>query len=109
MFDMMNMIGKIKEAQEKMKKIKDELDKIELNSESGAGLVSVKINGKKEILSIKIDESIINEKEMLQDLVVAATNKALKEIDIKIKEHMKEKTGDILPNIPGFDLGNLFK
>ena len=59
--------------------------------------------------SIKIDESIINEKEMLQDLVVAATNKALKEIDIKIKEHMKEKTGDILPNIPGFDLGNLFK
>ena len=61
------------------------------------------------ILSIKIDESIINEKEMLQDLVVAATNKALKEIDIKIKEHMKEKTGDILPNIPGFDLGNLFK
>ena len=36
-------------------------------------------------------------------------NKALKEIDIKVKEHMKDKTGDILPNIPGFDMGNLFK
>ena len=46
---------------------------------------------------------------MVQDLVVAATNKALKEIDIKVKEHMKDKTGDILPNIPGFDMGNLFK
>ena len=41
--------------------------------------------------------------------VVAATNKGLKEIDIKIKNHMKEKTGDIIPNIPGFDMGNLFK
>ena len=109
MLDMMKMMGKIKEAQEKMKKIKDELDTIELKSESGAGLVSVHINGKKEILSINIDKSILDEKEMLQDLVVAATNKALNDIDIKIKEHMKEKTGDILPNIPGFDIGNLFK
>ncbi|MBE97524.1 MAG: DNA-binding protein [Flammeovirgaceae bacterium] len=109
MLDMMKMMGKIKEAQEKMKKIKDELDTIELKSESGAGLVSVHINGKKEILSINIDKSILDEKEMLQDLVVAATNKALNDIDIKIKEHMKEKTGDILPNIPGFDMGNLFK
>ena len=106
---MMKMMGKIKEAQEKMKKIKDELDTIELKSESGAGLVSVHINGKKEILSINIDKSILDEKEMLQDLVVAATNKALNDIDIKIKEHMKEKTGDILPNIPGFDMGNFFK
>ena len=109
MLDMMKMMGKIKEAQEKMKKIKDELDTIELKSESGAGLVSVHINGKKEIFSINIDKSILDEKEMLQDLVVAATNKALNDIDIKIKEHMKEKTGDILPNIPGFDMGNLFK
>tara|TARA_B100000401_G_C52803872_1_gene720079 strand:+ start:2261 stop:2590 length:330 start_codon:yes stop_codon:yes gene_type:complete len=109
MLDMMKMMGKIKEAQEKMKKIKDELDTIELKSESGAGLVSVHINGKKEILSINIDKSILDEKEMLQDLVVAATNKALNDIDIKIKEHMKEKTGDILPNIPGFDMGNFFK
>ena len=51
----------------------------------------------------------LNEKDMVQDLVVAASNKALKEIDIKIKEYMKEKTGDIIPNIPGFDMGNLFK
>ena len=109
MLDMMKMMGKIKEAQEKMKNIKNELDKIEIKSESGAGLVSVRINGKKELLSINIDKSILNEKEMVQDLVVAATNKALNEIDVKVKEHMKEKTGDILPNIPGFDLGNLFK
>ena len=109
MFDMMKMMGKIKEAQEKMKLVKEKLDQIKVKSESGAGLVKVEINGKKELVSIQIDESILNEKDMVQDLVVAATNKGLKEIDSKIKDHMKEKTGDIIPNIPGFDMGNLFK
>ena len=109
MFDMMKMMGKIKEAQEKMKSIKAELDVLKVTSESGAGLVKVEVNGKKEVISIDIDESILNERDMVQDLVVAATNKALKEIDIKVKEFMKEKTGDILPNVPGFDMGNLFK
>ena len=82
---------------------------LKVTSESGAGLVKVEVNGKKEVISIDIDESILNERDMVQDLVVAATNKALKEIDIKVKEHMKDKTGDILPNVPGFDMGNLFK
>ena len=103
------MMGKFKEAQEKMKQIKEELDTLEASSESGAGLVKVTVNGKKELISIEIDDSILNEKEMVQDLVVAASNNALKEIDIKIKEQMKEKTGDMMPNIPGFDIGNLFK
>ena len=109
MFDMMKMMGKIKEAQEKMKTIKDQLDTLKVVADAGAGLVKVEVNGKKEIISVDIDESIMNEKDMVQDLVVAASNKALKEIDIKIKEYMKEKTGDILPNVPGFDIGNFFK
>ena len=82
MLDMMKMMGKFKEAQEKMKKIKDELDTIEVSADSGAGLVKVVVNGKKELISVEIDESILNEKDMVQDLVVAASNKALKEIDI---------------------------
>ena len=102
MLDMMKMMGKIKEAQEKMKLAQSELGTIKVSSESGAGLVKVEVNGKKEVISISIDDSILNEKEMVQDLVVAATNKALKDVDIKIKEHMKEKTSDMFPNIPGF-------
>jgi DNA-binding YbaB/EbfC family protein len=109
MFDMMKMMGKIKEAQEKMKLAQSELGTIKVSSESGAGLVKVEVNGKKEIISISIDDSILNEKEMVQDLVVAATNKALKDVGIKIKEHMKEKASGMFPNIPGFDIGNLFK
>ena len=92
MFDMMKMMGQIKKAQETMKKAQEGLKEITETSESGAGLVKVEVNGKKEVISISIDDSILNEKEMVQDLVVAATNKALKDVDIKIKEHMKEKT-----------------
>ena len=61
MLDMMKMMGKFKEAQEKMKKIKEELDTIEASSESGAGLVKVTVNGKKELISIEIDDSILSE------------------------------------------------
>ena len=48
MFDMMKMMGKFKEAQDKMKEIKNQLDTIKVESESGAGLVKVEVNGKKE-------------------------------------------------------------
>ena len=109
MFDMMKMMGKFKEAQDKMKEIKNQLDTIKVESESGAGLVKVEVNGKKEVISIKIDKSIINEGEMVEDLTVAAVNKAMKEVEIKSSEFIKEKTGNLMPNIPGFDIDNLFK
>ena len=69
----------------------------------------MEVNGKKEVISIKIDKSIINEVEMVEDLTVAAVNKAMKEVEIKSSEFIKEKTGNLMPNIPGFDIGNLFK
>ena len=49
------------------------------------------------------------DKEITQDLIVAAINKAVNDIDIKSKEHIKSKTKDIIPDIPGFDIGNIFK
>ena len=111
MFDMMKMMGQIKKAQDSMKKAQEELIEITETSESGAGLVKATVNGKKEIISIQINESILNKKDQViaQDLIVAAINKALSDIDIKSKEHIKNKTKDIIPNIPGFDFGNMFK
>lgn len=111
MFDMMKMMSQIKKAQESMKKAQNELKEITETSESGAGLIKATVNGKKEIISIEINESILNKKDKVvtQDLIVAAINKALKDIDIKSKDHIKNTTKDIIPNIPGFDLGNMFK
>ncbi|MEQ9288302.1 MAG: YbaB/EbfC family nucleoid-associated protein [Cyclobacteriaceae bacterium] len=110
MFDMMKMMGKVKEMQEKMKAAQEELGEIVVEAESGAGMVKATVNGKKELISVDIDSSLLKEedKEMVQDLVVAATNKALAEADIQAKEKMKESTEGMMPNIPGVDLGKMF-
>lgn len=110
MFDMMKMMGKVKEMQEKMKAAQDSLGEIVVEAESGAGMVKATVNGKKELISVHIDSSLLKEedKDMVQDLVVAATNKALAEADIQAKEKMKESTEGMVPNIPGFDLGKMF-
>ena len=110
MFDMMKMMGKVKEMQEKMKVAQDSLTEIVVEAESGAGMVKATVNGKKELISVNIDSALLNQddKEMVQDLVVAATNKALAEADIQAKEKLKQSTEGMMPNIPGFDLGNMF-
>ncbi len=110
MFDMNAMMGKMKEAQENLKKTQDNLKNVTLSTESGAGMVKTTINGNREIIDLQIDESLFtkDDKEMVQDLVVAAVNKALQEIDVRIKEEMQSSTAGMLPNIPGMDLSKLF-
>jgi DNA-binding YbaB/EbfC family protein len=110
MFDFMNMMNKVKEAQAKIKEAQSKLAHLQTTAESGAGLVKVKVNGERKVLTIEIDESLFNpaDKDMLSDLTVAAINKAMEEIEVKIKEHMKSATEGLMPNIPGMDLGNLF-
>lgn len=110
MFDMMKMMGKVKEMQSKMKEAQTELAQIEVQGESGAGLVKATVNGQKKLLKIDIDDSLINsaDKDIVQDLVVAAVNKATDEANDIAQEHMKKYSEGIMPNIPGMDLGNLF-
>jgi DNA-binding protein YbaB len=60
-------------------------------------------------LKIEIEDSLIkpSDKDMLQDLIVAAINKAMQEIDTVVKEELKKNTEGLLPNIPGLDLSSL--
>lgn len=110
MFDIMGMMGKVKEAQAKIKEAQAKLVHLTAEGESGAGLVRVVVNGERKVLKIEMDESLLTpkDKEMLSDLVVAATNKAMESIDQKIKVEMKSATEGMIPNIPGMDLGGLF-
>ncbi len=105
---MMGMLGKVKELQAKVKEAQDSLQHITVTAESGAGMVVAKANGLRKLISLEIDDSLMRQedKEMLADLVVAAVNKALAEAEEKAKDEMKRKTEGIIPNIPGFDLGN---
>lgn len=109
MFDMMKMMGKVKEVQEKMKAAQEDLVHIRVEGESGAGMVKAVVNGKRQVVSLEIDPSLLNvqDREMMQDLVVAAVNMATEKAEEKAREELRKSTEGILPNIPGFDFGNM--
>ena len=108
---MMGMLGKVKDLQAKMKEAQESLGSITETGESGAGMVRATVNGKKQLLKIEIDPDLIKPQdlEVLQDLIVAATNKAMENIDDKVKDHLQCATKGLMPNIPGMDLGGMFQ
>jgi len=109
MFDMMKMMGKLKEVQKKMKVAQSELGNIRIEAEAGAGMVKATINGNREIISLEIDESLHGDgdKDLMEDLIIAAVNKGMQEVEVASKEHMKKATEGLIPDIPGFDLNNM--
>ena len=86
--------------------VSSHLPHLTASAEAGGGLVRATANGKRQLLKLEIDETLLTpqDRDMLADLVVAAVNKALDEVGDKAKEHMKQRTQGLLPNIPGVDL-----
>ena len=109
MFDMMKMMGKMKEVQTRLKEAQDNLVKLRAQGESGAGMVRATVNGKKQLIQLEIDPSLLKSDDqiILQDLIVAAVNKAQDEADMLAKEEMKKSTEGLIPNIPGFDISGM--
>lgn len=108
--DMSNMFGKIKEMQTKIKEVQENLDHITAEGEAGGGMVKVVVNGRKKVISVKIEESLMTpaDREMLQDLIVAAINVALQNVEVKSNEEIKKTTQGMMPNIPGLDFSKMF-
>ena len=109
--DLAGMMGKIKDLQGRMKEAQEQLSGITESAESGAGLVKATVNGHKKLVALTIDADLLkpDDQEMLQDLVVAAVNKAMDALEPRIKEHLQKATEGVLPNIPGMDLGSLMR
>ena len=109
MFDMMKMMGKMKEVQARLKEAQDNLVHVKAQGESGAGMVKATVNGKKQLISLDIDPSLLKaeDKTILQDLVVAAVNKATEEAETLAKEELRKSTDGLIPNIPGLDLSGM--
>lgn len=107
--NMMEMFGKMKDIQARMQEAQQSLSTITQTGESGAGMVRATVNGLKQVIAVEIDPELvkIEDREMMQDLVVAAINKAMETIEPRIREHLKKSTEGLLPNIPGLDLGNM--
>ncbi|MEL6659421.1 MAG: YbaB/EbfC family nucleoid-associated protein [Bacteroidota bacterium] len=96
-----DMMGQMEEMQAKMK---EKLQAIEVIGEAGDGLVRVTANGAREIINIKIDPSLLDDAEALEDLLLVATNRALEEAALKEAAEGKSLLGNMLPG----GLGGLF-
>lgn len=99
--NMGNMMKQMQKMQKQMEEMQTQLEDKEVEASSGGGAVSCKVNGKKQVLEIKIDESVVDPEdvEMLEDLVIAAVNAAMTDADEMMESEMKKVTGGM--NIPG--------
>lgn len=105
---MADMFGKLQEMQAKIQEAQAKLEEIIVEAEAGGGMVKVKANGLRQIISIQFDEDVIDpqDKEMLEDLAVAGVNKALELADEAAKKQMQEAYKGMIPGggLPGMDL-----
>ena len=89
-----NLMQQAQEMQEKMKKAQEDLAKLEVSGESGAGLVTVLMTGRHDVRRVQIDDSLLSgDKEMLEDLFAAAVNDAARRIEEENKKRMADVTG----------------
>ena len=100
-----NMMKQVQEMQAKMADMQARLDEMAVTGQAGAGLVKVTLNGKNLMQSIEVDDSLMkpDEKEILEDLLMAAYNEARAKVDQLVADRMKDVTGGMaLP--PGFNI-----
>jgi DNA-binding YbaB/EbfC family protein len=97
MKDLMKLMKQAGEIQGRMQKMQEELAALEVEGQSGAGLVTVRLNGKMEARGIKIDPSLIkpDEAEMLEDLILAAFQDAKGKAETAVQAKMQEVTGGL--------------
>ena len=103
---MQGMLKQVQKMQAEMQKVQNELGNLTVSEEAGGGMIKATANGNKEIISVEIDPQVIkaDEKEILEDLVVAAVNKALQSAGKMAEEEMAKVTKGMIPpglNIPG--------
>jgi len=101
MTNFMKMVKQAQQMQAKMAKLEDELAREEFEVSSGGGAVTVRMNGKQEMVKLSISEAVIKEgdREMLEDLILAAVNEAHQKASELAKERIASITGGM--NIPG--------
>jgi DNA-binding YbaB/EbfC family protein len=105
MKDLMKMMKQAQEIQGRMQQLQEELAALQLEGQSGGGLVKVTLNGKMEARAVKLDPSLLKpeDAEMLEDLILAAFQDAKAKVESALQEKMREVTGG-LPLPPGLKL-----
>ena len=95
--NMQSMLKQAQKMQEDMAQMQEELEAKEYEVSAGGGVVNVKINGKKDILSVKLSPEIVDpdDIETLEDLIVAAINEAIKKVEAVSSDEMQKITGSM--------------
>ena len=99
--DMSAMMGKLKEAQQK---VKERLNHVLIDEKSSNGKIQVTITANREIKAVQIDESLLNDAEELEDYLIVTLNSALKKATEINEQELAIAAKSGMPNIPGMDL-----
>jgi len=97
----MNLQQMMKQAQQMQEKLQKQMEATVVDATAGGGMVSVKMNGQKQLLSIQIDQEVFagGDKDMLQDLIVAAVNEGIRKVDETMQSQLGSLAGGL--KIPG--------
>ena len=101
--DLMGMMGKIKETQKKVEATKERLNTVMIDEESSDGLLKVTLTANREIKSISVDDSLLDDKEQLEDYLLLTINKAIEKATKVNEAELAAVAKEGMPNIPGMD------
>ncbi|WP_277633175.1 YbaB/EbfC family nucleoid-associated protein [Avrilella dinanensis] len=102
--DLMGMMGKIKEAQQKVEETKKRLDTVLVDEKSSDELLQVTVTANRNIRSIQIDDELLQDKEQLEDYLIMVLNNALKRAGDINETELAAAAKDGMPDIPGMDM-----
>ncbi|TBX67039.1 YbaB/EbfC family nucleoid-associated protein [Flavobacterium silvisoli] len=101
--DIMGMMGKLKETQQKIEETKKRLDHVLIDEQSNDGLLKVTLTANRKIKSIVADERLLADKEQLEDYLILTLNKAIERATVINEAELAAVAKDGMPNIPGMD------
>jgi DNA-binding YbaB/EbfC family protein len=101
--DLMGMMGKLKETQEKVKATKERLNTVLIDENSPDGSISVCLTANREIKSIEIADDLLKDKDQLEDFLIVTLNKAIKKATDVNEAELAAVAKEGMPNIPGMD------
>ena len=102
--DLMGMMGKLKETQEKVEATKKRLDTVLIDEESNDGLLKITLTANRQIKTIEIDDALLEDKEQLEDFLILTLNKAIDKATNVHETEVAAVAKEGMPNIPGMDM-----
>lgn len=104
--DLMGMMGKLKETQQKIEETKKRLDHVLIDEQSNDGLLKVTLTANRTIKSIDVHPTLLEDKEQLEDYLILVMNKAIEKATNVNEAELAAIAKDGMPNIPGMDMFN---